>query len=155
MPEAMRAMNPDAFRRLLLSLGRFARRTWACLWVLPMTCMAVPFVVAAMLGWGRLRMHTGVLEVHGGLSEWWLRRMVPLKGGATAMTIGHVVIGRDEAALDRTRAHERVHVRQAERWGPLFGPAYLLASLRAHRRGGHYYRDNAFERQAREQSGQG
>ncbi len=148
-------MNHHAVRRILPVAAQVALRAWAYFWALPMTCVAVPFVVSAMLGWGRMRMHTGVLEVCGGLSEWWLRRMVPLKGGATAMTIGHVVIGRDEPALDRTRAHERVHVRQAERWGPLFGPAYLLASLRAHLRGGHYYRDNVFECEARRLSERG
>ena len=44
------------------------------------------------------------------------------------MALGHVVLARDQAALDRTRSHERVHVRQAERWGPLFVPAYLLVA---------------------------
>jgi hypothetical protein len=32
------------------------------------------------------------------------------------MTLGHVVIARDQDLLDLTRAHERVHVRQCERW---------------------------------------
>jgi hypothetical protein len=65
------------------------------------------------------------------------------------MALGHVVLGRDEAALDRTRAHERVHVRQAERWGPLFVPAYLLigAWLLVRRRDP--YRDHPFEVEAR------
>ena len=38
---------------------------------------------------------------------------------------------------------------QCQRWGPIFIPAYLLASLAAWLSGGHYYLDNAFERQAR------
>jgi hypothetical protein len=50
--------------------------------------------------------------------------------------------------LVRTRAHERAHVRQAERWGPFFLPAYFLASVLVAARGGHYYRDNRFERDA-------
>ena len=65
------------------------------------------------------------------------------------MTLGHVVLGRDQASLDRSRAHERVHVRQAERWGPLFLPAYLAASVWSLLRGRHYYQDNCFEREAR------
>ncbi len=61
------------------------------------------------------------------------------------MTLGHVILGADSGALDATRAHELVHVRQCERWGPFFLPAYALASLWALLRGGHYYRDNGFE----------
>src|SRR4029453_10851014 len=38
--------------------------------------------------------------------------------------------------------HEREPVAQAERWGPLYYPAYLLGSLRGYRR-------NPFERAAR------
>ena len=45
------------------------------------------------------------------------------------MTLGHVVIGRDQQSLDVSRKHERAHVRQCERWGPLFIPAYLGCSL--------------------------
>lgn len=41
-----------------------------------------------------------------------------------------------------------VHVRQYERWGPLMGPAYLLASLYMHLTGRRAYRDNPFEREA-------
>ena len=60
----------------------------------------------------------------------------------------HVVLGLDGPTLDRTRAHERVHVRQCERWGPLFLPAYGLASLLAWWRGHDAYRENRFEREA-------
>ena len=44
--------------------------------------------------------------------------------------------------------HERIHVRQCERWGPLFLPAYLLASAFIALRGGNPYLDNPFEREA-------
>jgi hypothetical protein len=67
-----------------------------------------------------------------------------------AITLGHVILAVDE--LDAaTLRHEFVHVRQYEHWGPLLVPAYLIASLIAIARGGHYYRDNPFERAAREQ----
>jgi hypothetical protein len=42
-----------------------------------------------------------------------------------------------------------------ERWGALFIPAYLAASVLAWYRGGHYYLDNWFERDARRACGQG
>ena len=60
---------------------------------------------------------------------------------------GTSVVG-DELTHDLTRTHERVHVRQCERWGPLFIPAYLLASLLIRLRGGRPYEDNPFEREA-------
>ncbi len=47
-----------------------------------------------------------------------------------AFTVGHTVLGQTDAALDISRHHEIVHVRQVERWGgPLMGPAYLGCSL--------------------------
>jgi hypothetical protein len=101
----------------------------------------------------QLKRHTGVLEVSGGPVAAVLRAM-PTTGtwrrpaGAAAITIGHVVLAVDQAALDRTRVHERVHVRQYERWGPFFVPAYLAATLVARLRGRHAYTGNAFEREA-------
>ena len=74
--------------------------------------------------------------------------------GFGAMTLGHVIIGRDPWCLDFCREHEQAHVRQVERWGFAFIPAYLLASLLAWWQGGHYYLDNWFERDARRACGE-
>lgn len=71
-----------------------------------------------------------------------------------AITFGHTVLSVDELDHD-TLDHELVHVRQYERWGPLFVPAYLFASAAARLRGGHHYRDNRFELSARELSARG
>lgn len=117
------------------------------LWALPTTAVGLLFVPAALVG-GRLRWVDGVLELHGGVVSFFLEHCTLLPGGASAMTLGHVVLGRDQHALDRTRSHERVHVRQVERWGPLFLPAYVIASLIAMFRGRDFYRDNMFEREA-------
>ena len=57
-------------------------------------------------------------------------------------------IGRDVECLDTSREHELVHVRQYERWGPVFIPAYLLSSLCLWLRGRDAYFDNPFEREA-------
>ena len=78
------------------------------------------------------------------------KRLRRLPGGplAMAMTLGHVVLGQTDAALDVAREHELVHVRQYERWGPLFVPAYLGASLVLWLAGRDAYRENPFERQA-------
>lgn len=47
-------------------------------------------------------------------------------------------------------SHELVHVEQWRRYGPLFPALYLISSLLSWVRGGHYYWDNKFEREARE-----
>ena len=123
-------------------------RVWAYVWALPTTALGLALVAVALATGARASVVGGVLEAHGGLLDPLLRRYVPLRGGASAMTLGHVVVARDEGTLVRTRAHERAHVRQVERWGPLFVPAYVVASLFVAMRGGHYYRDNRFERDA-------
>jgi hypothetical protein len=103
---------------------------------------------------GQAKVVDGVLEICGGASDFYLRRVVGLvmSGGASAMTLGHVVLGRDLDLLDATRSHERIHVRQCEKWGPLFIPLYLGASLVAWMKGLRAYEDNPFEREAYENS---
>ena len=78
-----------------------------------------------------------------------------LKGGMAGrlLTFGHVIVGTHAQELERLRAHERVHVRQCERWGPLFLPAYLLAGAWQWVRGGRAYWDNPFEVEARRLGG--
>lgn len=117
-------------------------------WAGPATMVGLALAALA-LPRGRIALVAGVLEAEGPVLCWALRRAIPLPGGAAAITFGHVVLGRDRRALDATRAHERVHVRQYERWGPLFVPAYLLASAWALLRGRDAYGDNVFERDAR------
>lgn len=120
------------------------------LWTLPTTAVGLCFLPIALCSGGGAQVVDGVLEIHGGLVSFMLRRLSLLKGGVSAMTLGHVVIGRDPLLLDLTRSHERVHVRQAERWGPFFFPAYVLASLIMLLRGRRPYLDNPFEREAYE-----
>lgn len=118
------------------------------LWTFPNTMIGLSVTMLSLVSGGRARRVEGVLEVHGGFATFLLRRCTFLRGGASAMTLGHVVIGRDPQCLDWTRPHERIHVRQCERWGPLFLPAYLVAGIIAYAQGGNPYRDNHFERQA-------
>ena len=90
----------------------------------------------------RRRVTHGILLCEG--ADWPRRLGWPYR----AITFGHVVLSVDE--LDQaTLQHELVHVRQFERWGPLFIPLYLTASAWAYGRGGHFYRDNRFEVQAK------
>jgi hypothetical protein len=126
---------------------RFLRYVWAG----PATLVGL-VVAFALIRRGGAAVVDGVLEAHSPLLGRVLRSFTPLAGGAVAMTLGHVVIGQNARALDLARAHERVHVRQYELWGPLFVPAYLLAGLFELVRGGHPYVDNYFERDARDRS---
>jgi hypothetical protein len=116
------------------------------LWAFPTTLLGLTVALLTLLTRGRAHRVDGVLEVHGGFATFFLNRLTPIH--AAAMTLGHVVIGQNQACLDATRRHERVHVRQCERWGPLFVPAYFLASLYVWLRGRKAYRDNPFEREA-------
>jgi hypothetical protein len=118
------------------------------IWALPNTLVGVLFVPLVILTRGRIEIVDGVLELHGHLIARMLTRCVPIPGGAAAMTFGHVVLGRDRAALAATRAHERVHTEQCEVWGPAFIPAYLLAALWGAIAGAGAYEGNYFERQA-------
>ncbi len=126
----------------------FLPRPLAYLWAFPTTLVGLLFAPLAFVSGGGMQIVDGVLEVYGGLVAVFLRYCTPLRGGASAMTLGHVVIGRTRDLLDFTRVHERVHVRQAERWGPLFIPAYFLLSLLVFLKGGRAYEDNPFEREA-------
>jgi hypothetical protein len=117
------------------------------LWVLlPNTLLGLVLVASTLFTGGRARIVDGVVEASGGFAGFFLRRCTFIS--ASALTLGHVVIGRSDADLDASRTHERVHVRQYERWGPLFLPAYLTASVIALLSGRRAYRDNAFEREA-------
>lgn len=112
------------------------------LWAAPYTLLGL------FLGFilrGRFAIVDGVVEIHSPAIAKWLWRLPP---HAIAMTLGHVVLGASESVLWRTRTHERVHVRQFERWGPLLAPAYLLAWVYLSLRGQDGYRENPFEIEA-------
>lgn len=121
----------------------------AYLWALPASLLGLLLAMPNLLGWGRVRRHTGVLEAWGGPMGWLLARRLPYSGPVAAITFGHVVLARDAFAHEQTRRHERAHVAQYERWGGLFLIAYPLASLWMALRGRDPYLDNPFERQAR------
>jgi hypothetical protein len=115
---------------------------WRYAWAAPCTAVGLLALLPLAL-WGRgIRMcwRRGVVEAH-------LRRARRLP--FDAITLGHVVIAVSPHAMARLRAHEREHVRQCERWGPLFFPAYLAASAWQWLRGREAYRDNPFEVAAR------
>ncbi len=121
------------------------RKFLLILWASPTSLLALLIGVLSLPFGTRVQRKQGTLEFHGGLVEWILSR-TPVQ--ASAMTLGHVIWGRSEATLDFCREHEHVHVRQYERWGPLFLPMYLIFSVTMWFRGKHPYYDNPFEREA-------
>lgn len=117
------------------------------LWASPNSVLGL-LLGALLLPLGaRGRVVDGVLEIAG--SGWAPKHRWPF----AAITLGHVIVGTHRVELQRLRAHEQVHVRQSERWGPFFLPAYLLAGGWQWVRGRHPYRDNPFEVQARQIAG--
>jgi hypothetical protein len=143
MNETTRGWSPVPVRRF----------TRVCLyaWAAPTSLVGLTAGLVTLRTGGRMQRRAGALEFHGGFARRLLEHRLVR---ASAMTLGHVILGRDEACLDACREHEQAHVRQVERWGALFLPAYVTASLWAWSRGRHYYLDNWFERDARRRCGE-
>jgi hypothetical protein len=116
-------------------------------WAAPATAAGMLLALPALALGARARVVRGAVEVGGG---WLERGMLGLPGPYRfgAITFGHVIIGINDSVLASCRDHEHVHVRQYERWGPLFFPLYLGSSLVQLARGRDPYLDNHFEREA-------
>jgi hypothetical protein len=133
-----------AFSTLMGTLPRYA-------WAAPCSLLGLLLALLPLLCGARLRVVRGVIEIsaptRAGRGWTWVRRL-PF----AAITFGHVVLAAGPRAMARWRSHERVHVRQYERWGVLFVPAYLLAGAWQWRRGRSAYWHNPFEVQARREA---
>ncbi len=126
---------------------RLHRLTTLCLrylWAAPCTLVGLVAALPMVLSGAQARVVRGVLEVSGSP----IARPMQFD----AITLGHVVLARTPGAMRRLRRHERVHVRQCERWGPLFFAAYLVAGAWQWLRGRSAYWDNPFEIEARRDS---
>jgi hypothetical protein len=132
-PSALIASWVPAPPRTLL--GQWATTVWSG----PLTLTGI---AVALLSGGRLRWDAArrclVARGVGGPSGTALRLV-----GAGANTIGQVVLCRSATPSATLLDHEAVHVRQAERLGPLLIPAYLWLNAI------HGYRDNPLEHAAR------
>lgn len=126
-------------QRIIISL--------AILWALPWTLLGLMLGLLGFVSGGGAQRRGRVLEFYGGAIQKLLGH-APVVRGAAAITFGHVVLAQTREELDRCRDHELVHVRQYERWGVFFIPAYVLCSLILWARGKHPYRDNPFEIEA-------
>ena len=124
-------------------MARFLAYSWAA----PNTAVGAALGLVMLCLGGRLRFSLGAAEFAGGL----IGRLIASIPGALrfeAVALGHVIVGISEIELSLYRAHERAHVRQYEKWGVFFMPAYALSSIWQAARGRRGYRDNYFERQA-------
>lgn len=119
----------------------------AIVWASPWSLLGVLVGVGTLVSGGKMHRQGRVLAFYGGFARWVLER-TPNGQFVLAMTLGHTILAKNEDALEISREHEMVHVRQYERWGVLFVPAYLLSSLVLWFAGKDAYRDNPFEREA-------
>lgn len=122
-------------------------RIFYYIWVSPNSFIGLFVGMIGLLSGGKCQVRRGCLEFYGGLVTWTLQRIN--QNGVLAMTLGHTIVGQTADSLRIARDHEQVHVRQYERWGPLFIPMYLVFSLilwfQANK---DCYRDNPFEVEA-------
>src|SRR5690349_19029468 len=108
------------------------------IWALPGTIIGAVLQFIYGINGRRKFNESGVLEVR-------VKRILPKF--AAAQTWGVIVFSR--IPFKYVRTHEYAHVLQWMIWGPLFLPAYVLASLWSRIKYGNWYEDNWYERRAR------
>lgn len=131
-----------------MSRRRLGWKLLLYIWASPASLIGLALGLLGLLTGGKSQLRRGCLEFYGGAVTWLLRRNSPVGEGIMAMTLGHVIVGQHRRGLMAARDHEQVHVRQYERWGPLFVPVYLLLSLALWLKKKNMYRDNPFEVEA-------
>lgn len=140
-----------------MRLVSFLFRTLLWLWALPLTLLGMPswFLIWCSAQFSASNKAVAQLNIAQaapvfiayGKPASWLLAHHPF-GQMDAIAIGCCVFARDAQALQRTLAHELVHVHQALQWGALFPLAYGACSVWACMRGRCPYADNYFEVQA-------
>ncbi len=123
------------------------------LWASPCSAIGIVLAGIALALGGRAKWSAGALEVtyrHSLASCGNLAGRLPFRG----IVFGHVILAVTGEELRTIGPHERVHVEQYERWGPLFFLAYGASSLWQLINGRSAYWHNYFEVQARERSNQ-
>lgn len=118
------------------------------LWASPCSAVGIVLACIPLLAGGRAKWSSGALEVtyresQAGCGK--LARKLPFRG----IVFGHVILAVTREELRIISPHERVHVQQYGRWGPLFFFAYGASSIWQLIRGRSAYWDNHFEIQAR------
>ena len=117
------------------TLGRLAGAVWAG----PLTAIGLALALAS----GRLPRWSATHRCYVTIAERGPSAIALRAVGAQANTIGQIVVCVRPDPPDVLLAHEAVHVRQMERFGPLTFPLYLWLGAR------YGYRDHPLERAAR------
>lgn len=115
-------------------------------WASPYSLIGIVVGSIGCMTGGHMQRKGCALEFHGGATNLFLTHICGR--WVSAITFGHTILGQNPELLETSREHEWVHVRQYMRWGPLFGPAYVLSSIIVWCQGKRFYRDNHFEREA-------
>ncbi len=129
--------------RFSLPFSKMSRLLWAS----PCSLLGFLLCLMARPSGARMRWADGAWECclpDDALAAKWLECHQPF----AAITLGHVIFALRAQDLAKWHAHERVHVRQYEAWGPLMLLAYPAASAWAWLHRHDIYGDNFFERQA-------
>ena len=142
---ARQSSKTDGVMRRWVHRLRFA---WRYLWPSPYTVLGLWLFLAPWSGRRRWILHRGTIGIVGPAVER-LLSWVPIRGGAAALTLGHTIWAASESSFYESWEHEYVHVRQYERWGLLFVPAYFAGGWWQWMRGRDAYWDNPFEVEAR------
>jgi hypothetical protein len=145
MPKVVLNWGENVVLRPMRNLSSFLQLN-RLLWAAPCSLLGLLMGAAMQLAGGRMRWADGALEccLEQGALAAWLQRHQPF----AAITLGHVIIAVHAQDLQRLHAHERVHVKQFERWGALMLLAYPAASVWAWWQGEDPYFANCFEREA-------
>lgn len=112
------------------------------IWTLPNTVIGL---VLGLLTFQAPRLHAGALVFDRG-PRGLTRAMRAMN--RSAMTVGFVIVS-GVPVEGQLLLHERHHIRQSMRWGPLFIPVYLLLAVP------YGYRRHPMERAARRAAGEG
>jgi hypothetical protein len=118
------------------------------LWAAPCSLLGLGLSIVPLLLGGTARVSAGALEVTYRRSLAACGKLatgLPFRG----IVFGHVILAVTQEELVQIGPHERVHVEQYERWGPLFFVAYGLSGLWQLVHGRSPYWHNHFEVQAR------
>lgn len=119
---------------------------WALLWIWSIPQIVVGAILVLVGRPYDLRWHEGVLEV--GV------RWIAGFSTTTGQTWGRIVLFKAFPPGETIEKHELNHVHWCDILGPLWGPAYVGASLLALIQGKRIYEDNWFEIKARQAAGQ-
>jgi hypothetical protein len=117
------------------------------LWAAPCSLIGAVFAILALAFGGSCRRVGCTVEVALRVRQSQVPTL-PARWPFGAITFGHVILGQSHEFLASVRAHELIHVRQYEAFGPFFLLAYPAASAWALLHGHCPYAGNYFEQQA-------